>query len=275
MENSILSTIADFCKKAYKDKDKFQYVVDAKSQEQEILRLKNGLREEDFFIIIDLLNMKIIDLGGWDELGYDERYFSLKNYFEISPSNGLLTLLYSLGKQLFLNTTTNLIGFLKPSYIINTPIKIKKNDDTLYLVKRTISPWQLTTTGIITAYLSYFTIIKDSYDHEGLEPRLIGIPEEIKEKVMKEFMTAINQLKASENKFSPKLTQILELYSDSAKSSQEIADELKITYQTLKKYNKAIIIKAKQMFGDNLPIKTAKDVALYLKKHGLFENKKS
>lgn len=262
------SQIKDFARELYQNQENYRFLISEEMQQEELHRLKSGLREEQFFVVIDLLKFSIIDVGGVEALGYNERQFTLQRYFEMIPSQGVQSLMTTLGKQTFLHRGEELIGFLKPSYIVQLPIKVYQGNEKIYLVKRVISPWQITKCGKITAYLSHFTIIKE-YNYEGLEPRLSGIPEHLQQMLLSKFNTDFNQLNSSENKFSPKQLIALELYLDETKSTKEIALLLKIGYTTLKDYNKEILKRAREMFGDDIPVRTAKDVALYLKSNGL------
>ena len=263
--------IKAFSEEVYQNSEAYEFLILQDIQSKEIFKLHNGLREEQFFMVVDLLNLKIIEHGGLEEFGHDGRNFTLKSYFEMIPANGVMSLLTALGKQTFLLSKFDLLGFLKPSYIVQVPMKVKKNDDTLYLVKRSISPWQITKCGKITAYLSHFTVIK-TYDFEELNPRIIGIPDDYQTTVMNAFNLNFKQLKNNENLFSPKELLVLETYLDDSKNSKDVALLLKIKIQTLNGYNKSIMQKAKRMFSEDLPVKSARDVAKYLKNNGLFKS---
>jgi hypothetical protein len=261
--------IKTFSRTAYANKGSFEFLISEEMHKMEIKKLQDGIREEQFFVIIDLIDLKIIEMGGIEELGFDKHNFTLKNYIEMIPSNGITKLLTTLGKQTFLLSKSNLLGFLKPTYIVQIPMKVKRDDDKIYLVKRAISPWQITRCGRITAYLSHFTVIKD-YNYEELNPRIVGIPDEYYTIVMQAFNLDFKQLRSNENLFSPQELTVLELYLDNTNTSNDIATALNIKLLTLNSYNKSIIQKAKKMFSEDLPIKTARDVAIYLQKNGLF-----
>lgn len=261
--------VVDFGKSLFHAKE-LKYLVTGKVQNAEIERLQSGLRHEVFYFIIDLVNGCIKKSGGLENLKINPQNFTLKSYFEMMPKSGISNLLTLLGKQTFLLSNIEYIGFLKPTYIVQLPLKVYADSDKLYLVKREISPFQITEDGQIAEYLSYFTIIKE-YNHEELNPRFIGIPSELQKQVEKFFAVGFSQLPPQENKFAPKELILLEMYlRDPEISNKELSIRANITVSTLHSYNKQIIQKARQMFGDDLPVRTAKDVAFYLQKNGLY-----
>lgn len=260
--------VQQFSQNYFSNKESYSFLINSNVQNQEIQKLNSGLREEQFFLIIDFLNLRINHSGGLQELGYINESFTLSDYFKMMPDSGFTSLLTVLGKQTFILSESNLISFLKPTFVALVPLKIYKNIDQLYLVKRSISPWQVTACGKITAYLSHFTIIKE-YNYEELSPRIIGIPEKTRDLVMKNFNFNFIQQNVKENPFSPKEILILKMYLDSSLSMAQILNSLKISSFTLHEYNKSILSKTRKLFGIDIPIKTAKEAAIYLKKQGL------
>ncbi|MDI9878292.1 helix-turn-helix transcriptional regulator [Flectobacillus longus] len=268
-KNEIYLSIKAFADEYYNQKSNYEFIVSQETQQSEIDRLKKGIRHEQFFIIVDLLNFKIIDHGGLEEFGFDSKAFSLKTYFQMIPSKGITSLLKLLGEQTFLKAKSNLMSFLKPSFIVQIPIKFM-HEEVCFLTKRTISPWQMTRCGKITAYLAEFTIIK-TYDFEPLNPRIKGLSEEYSNIILREFNKNFNQLKPADNPFSPREILILKEYIGGAKSSKDLAESLGLKINTVNSYNKSILEKAKQFFGENLPLNTAFDVAKFMSKQGLLK----
>lgn len=262
--------IKSFSTEFFKNPEDYQFLVKPETQETEIQKLKIGLREEQFFIVIDLLNTKILAHGGLDAFGHEQDSFSLKDYFSLMPESGITSLLTVLGKQTFALSEVSLIDFLKPTFIAQVPLKLYSKSEKLFLVKRGISPWQITACGKITAYLSHFTLIKE-YNYEEISPRIIGIPQKTLEQVMKTFNFSFIQQKARENPFSPKEILLLKQYLDDDKSVSDILKNLSIKLNTLHGYNKSILTKTKKLFGERIPVKTARDAASYIKKQGLLE----
>ena len=271
--NSLYSSVKTFADEYFKNKEDYEFVVSKETQLNEIQLLKKGIRQEQFFIIIDLLNFKIIDHGGIEEFGYDSRNFSMNTYFQLIPSKGITSLLQLLGEQTFLKAQSDIMSFLKPSFIVQIPMKLNLLDRNSYsLVKRTISPWQMTKCGKITAYLAEFTVIKD-YDFEPLDPRIKDLPTEYSDLIIQEFNKKFNQLKPIDNPFSPKELLILKEYAHGVRTTKELMVSLKpkLSMHTINSYNKSILDKAKQLFGENLPLATAQDVAKFMSKQGLLK----
>ncbi|WP_026997261.1 LuxR C-terminal-related transcriptional regulator [Flectobacillus major] len=268
--NAVYLSVKAFADEHYNKKSDYEFIVSQETQQTEIHRLKKGIRQEQFFIIIDLLNFKIIDHGGLEEFGFDSKTFSLKTYFQMIPSKGITSLLQLLGEQTFLKAKSHLMAFLKPSFIVQIPMKFKHEEDVHFLVKRTISPWQITKCGKITAYVAEFTVIK-TYDFEPLNPRIKDLPEEYSNLILREFNRNFNQLKPADNPFSPRELLILKEYVNGARSSKDLAESQGLKINTINSYNKNILEKAKQLFGEDLPLYTALDVAKFMSKQGLLK----
>ncbi len=246
------------------------FKISEEQQQNELHKLKLGLREEQFFVVVDLLNFTIIDLGGVESLGFEPKTFTLKNYFDMVDPQGVMPMLTALGKQTFLFSKTDLIDFLKPSYIVLTPMILKKNDNIRYLVKRIIAPWQVTACGKITAYLTHCTLIKE-YEGEALYPRIEGIPASYRAMVMNEFQKEFSQLKPKENNFEPNQRIILQ-HLLTEKNLAVIAGKMGLKLYTVKSYTKDILEKARKMYADDKSqhnFRTAKDVAIYMKNNGI------
>ena len=94
--------IQEFARNYYIDPSTYIFKISEEQQQNELHKLKLGLREEQFFVVVDLLNFTIIDFGGVESLGFDPKTFTLKNYFDMVDPQGVMPMLTALGKQTFL-----------------------------------------------------------------------------------------------------------------------------------------------------------------------------
>lgn len=182
---------------------------------------------------------------------------------------GISLLITLLGKQTFILSNQAVVGFLKPQFVAFIPITCA--DGRVMLTKRTISPWQITDTGQITSYLSEFVILKP-YENEPMNPRFVSVDMEIEAQFNRLVSRLFAQLPVRVNRFSPKELVLLKLYIETGEANataKVLAQKAKITSSTVHTHNKNILLKAKAMFGESLSVKTAYDVAVFLKKSGL------
>lgn len=263
------SKMKAFAKELFPNPEEIETFVPKSVHEQEINRINQGIRAEQFFFITDMLDFEIKFTTGLETIGYHSESFDLKQYFNIIESDGILPLMTLLGRETFKMASLKIISFLKPKYIVLLPIK--DNNGQVLLTKRVISPWQFTPEGKITAFLSEYTII-GQYRGEGLNPRFLDVIPEAKA----EFDRIVSMMLASQphfkNPFSPKETLLLKYYNENKDNPpQTTADENNITIQTLYDYNKKILSKAKKFFGENIAFTSAKMVAKHLKDNGFLK----
>ena len=238
-------------------------------QQQELNKLRVGRRAEQFFFIVDFIQLTILEAVGLEEIGYDSARFNFRQYLSTISTDGLLQLVTLLGKQTFLLSNKVVLDFLKPQFVAFIPITCA--DGRVMLTKRTISPWQITNTGQITSYLSEFLVLKP-YENEPMNPRFVDIDPAIEAQFNRLVSRLFANLPVQVNQFAPKELVLLKLYvetNETNATAKILAQKAGIKPSTVHTYNKNILLKAKAMFGESLPVKTAYDVAVFLKKSGL------
>ncbi len=231
--------------------------------------MKIGRRPEQFFFIVDFTSLTIVEAVGLEEVGYNSERFSFRQYLATIPGGSMRQLITLLGKQTFILSNQTVVSFLKPQFVANVPITCA--DGRVMLTKRTISPWQISESGLIIAYLSEFIILKP-YEDEPINPRFVHLDPAIEVTLNRMAARTFATLPKQDNLFSPKEIILIRLYAESNEANlnaNDLAERADITISTLHTYNKSILMKAKEMFGETLPAKTARDVAMYLKKCGL------
>ncbi|AQG80383.1 helix-turn-helix transcriptional regulator [Spirosoma montaniterrae] len=250
--------------------DATELTVSTKQQDDELQRLIDGCREEQFFFIVNLQEVSLEHAHGWAEMGYPDIGLTFRDYLNMIPNKALSELMFILGKQAYrLSARLGIVRFMKPKYISQVPLRHKNG--TVYLCKRTISAWQLSNKGLIIKYLSEFTLLKP-YEGEALNPRFHGLDEAVKESFKRMVSQVFAQLPISKNPYSPREQQILKLYvdhPDTVLSASAIADIMQTKPATIQAYNKSIIEKTRRHFTDELPVQTARDVAFFLRRNGL------
>lgn len=261
--------IQTFVNTLYPNPDSFQKVISPEQQAGELTKLKQGLRTEQFFFVVDFVTLTLSHATGLGALGYSDDSFTFRKYLSMIPNGGMLQLITLLGKQTFRMADNTSTSFLSPKLVSNIPLQHARGRT--LLLKRTISPWQLNQDGKITAYLSEFVILKD-YEGEPLNPRFLDV-DPVKEEAYNQIIRQLfANLPAKQNLFSPKEMEILRLYAadqQGALTAKEIAQATQTQPMTIQGYHKTILTKAKQMFGEDLPVKTARDVSTFLQKNRL------
>lgn len=245
------------------------FQISPELQQQELNKLRVGRRAEQFFFIVDFIQLSIKEAVGLEEIGYDSSRFNFRQYLSIISKDGLLQLIILLGKQTFILSKKAILGLLTPKFVDFIPVTCA--DGRVVLTKRTISPWQVTNTGQITSYLSEFLILKP-YENEPMNPRFVDIDPEIETQFNKLVSQLFAKLPVQVNQFAPKELVLLKLYIEMGEvnaTAKNIAQKARIKPSTVHTHNKNILLKAKAMFGESLPVKTAYDVALFLKRSGL------
>lgn len=262
-----------FAKELFSNVQEPKFLVSTKQQEDELKKLKIGLRDEQFYLIVDMLSFEIVAAGGLEEVGFRSNDFSMRQYFKLLETDGVVQAMTLLAREMFRLTGKAGMKFMSPKYISQLPLK-NQSGETL-LVKRVMSPWQVLADGRACAYISEFTIVSPQYQGETLNPRFIGLEEPILTELNKQIAIAFSLKPHFRNPFSPKemliLTQYSKLKLDESLNSIAEVPGINIKVSTLKFYNKMILEKARKMFGE-LGFRTARDVASYLKKHGLIQD---
>lgn len=233
--------------------------------------MKQGLRPEQFFMIVDFVNLKIVAAAGLEEIGYDSSHFTFRQYLSIFPSQGMLQLITLVGKQAFALSHQSVLSFMRPSYLAHIPLTCA--DGRVMLAKRMASPWQYTNTGKMTSYVVEYTIIKP-YENEPMNPRFLNLDPAIEVEFNNVSARLFATMPAKANLFSPKEIVLMKLYvaeEHQRLSAKQLASLAGVAHNTINTHNKTIMLKAKTMFGDDISAKTARDVAVFLKKSGLLK----
>ncbi|MDZ7899339.1 MAG: hypothetical protein U5N85_15110 [Arcicella sp.] len=260
-------SVKEYTQKIFLEDKEEKNQVSLKIQEEEIKKIEAGLRFEQFYFVVDVVNFKIIKAKGLETLGYHTETFDLLQYAQTIASKGVLDLMGVFWKNIFDFNQKGIshLQFLKPKFIAQIPMKHKNGD--IYLIKRSITPFQYTNTGKLTQYLSEFTIVK-KFNNEAPEPRFMDMPETFVEKFN---LFVSSSFIWEESPFSSKEMDILRKYvsTDRNQTAKQLSLELSMTTETLKFYNKEILRKAKDYFGEIYSFDTAMDVAFFLKNCGV------
>ncbi len=265
-----LESIRQLSAELFPDPFKLVLINSEAEQRDELQRLQKGLQHEQFFMVVDLIRVEIVAAAGhYETMGWPEK-LTFKKYLSLFPNNGMLQLMTILGKQTFRFSHQTENTFLQPKFVVNLPLITA--DGRTVLAKRTVSPWQITAEGYVTAYLSEFVVIKE-YEGEPFSPRFVGISDPVLEERFNQMVkTFFANLPPKVNRFTPKEMEVIRLYSEdkaNEKTSADIARLAKISTLTIKDYNKSILEKARDMFGESPVFQNARDVAQYLHKNRL------
>ncbi|GAB3564334.1 hypothetical protein GCM10027578_09610 [Spirosoma luteolum] len=264
-----IKRLREFLKELYPDPDALTLMVSADEQAREQKALRQSLRTEEFYLIVDLVNLRIVEAAGLEQLGYNSASFTFQQYLNTIPNQGMLQLITLLGKQSFRLSDQAMLSFMNPKFIANIPMTFA--DGRVMLVKRTISTWQFTSEGVLTAYLSEFTIMHP-YNNDPVNPRFLNLNPKIEAKFNSEVAQVFANLSAKLNPLSHQEINLLRHYveeTDGEVTTKQMADLAGITANTVRTHNQNIMTKAKSMFGDSMTARTAREVAFFLKKSGM------
>jgi hypothetical protein len=264
--------IRQFVASMFPDPGQLMLTVAASQQADELARLRNSRWTEQFAIVTNLLTTEVEHAFGLAELGYADATFTFRQYLHCLPNPGALRNSILLSKELFSIAVDELpvMGFLRPRFVVNIPMRHANGE--VMLVKRTLSPWQLTDKGQMAAYLSEFQLIKP-YEGEPLSPRFLDVPEAVKVKFYQAVHQLFAQMAIRQNLFTVRELGLLQAYlgkpSQQRPSAKMLAGQMSLSELMIKEYNKSILTKAKGFFSDDVPFQTAYDVAIFLFKTGL------
>ena len=261
-------SVKDYTQKIFVGND--EKMVSLKLQEEEIRKIEIGLRHEQFYFIVDIINFKIIRAKGMETMGYSSDTFDMMNYVQSIPSKGIIQLMILMFKNIieFNIEDKRLLQFMKPKFISQIPMR--DAGGSIKLVKRTISPFQYNNEGQIIEYISEYVVVKNKFDNDPPEPRFSDVPSDLQEKF---DLLISNAFTKDHSPFSPKLLEVIKMYAKAKPDDliDKIAQKLKIKVSTLQYYNKEIMIKAKEFLGEYYNFATAKEVAIFLKKCGILQ----
>ncbi len=267
-----LRQLKAFVHELFPKPDSLTFVVPEAVQQQESRTMRQGLRSEQFFMVVDFVNLKITEAAGLEEIGYDSaRFTTFRQYLSIFPSQGMLQLITLVGKQAFALSHQSVLSFMKPNYVAQVPITCA--DGSVMLAKRMASPWQYTDTGKMTSYVVEYTVMKP-YENEPMNPRFLNLDPAIETEFNNVSAKLFANMPARANLFSPKEIVLMKLYvaeEHQGLSAKQLAVLAGVAHNTINTHNKTIMQKAKTMFGESILAKTARDVAVFLKKSGLLK----
>ncbi|WP_461053040.1 hypothetical protein [Spirosoma arcticum] len=266
-----LQQLKTFVHELFPKPESLMFVVPESVQQRELRTMQQGLRAEQFFMIVDFVNLKITEAAGLEEIGYNSAQFTFRQYLSIFPSHGMLQLITLVGKQAFALSHQSVLSFMKPNYVSQVPLTCA--DGQVMLAKRMASPWQYTDTGKMTSYVVEYTVMKP-YENEPMNPRFLNQGPTTETEFNDANARSFANMPAKANLFAPKEIVLMKLYiaeEHQGLSAKQLAGLAGVAHNTINTYNKAILSKAKTMFGEDILAKTARDVAVFLKKSGLLK----
>ena len=261
----IVKNYANFLKTSYLPISPLDELMVSEQQRwSEVEKLGQSIRNENCYLITNILDFSIVFAKNMEILGVNSLNTDKTKYLCLASSGGFLELSMLYNKIIVEISLIEpkYLSFLNPKFISQLPIT-KPNGEVI-LIKKTLSPFQYTSSGKIFSNLAEFTIIKENYNNEPMEPRYMNSPEPLivffKEMIRKKFIEECSP-------FSPKEINIMKgYYQNPDFTLTQLAAELSITFETLKSYNKSIITKAKEYMGPLFTLKNAKDVSVFFER---------
>jgi hypothetical protein len=247
--------------------------VEEQTLNEEITSLKEIIKYDKFFFVVDMLNQQILEKNGiakW--LEYNEDDFGILQYFQAIHSSCLEYLIHlATITAEFANKKDSNIGFNQQQYVID--VALKHANGHYVQCKRALSAWQWQSdenTKVVTQYLNVFTIINPHLDEVSPEmfPRMYDQDGNKLVDIQKKIQN--NSIDFIENKSKIFTIQELRILRKIAYNpnitSKEIATAFKSKLSTIHTQNKKLVEKGRAKFhNDN--ISSAKELAILLKKN--------
>jgi hypothetical protein len=246
--------------------------ITAERQAIEINKLKATLNFEQCFFVFNLPERRLENVHGFTTwFGYPDGSFNLRTYFNAIHPDFIESL--HVNAQAAFNTANNpgqAVQFMHDKVVTNLPIRHRNGH--YILTKRSLYPFQIDKSGLVTAYLNHFVLLKpfeetdSSNFRTGQGENLINHEVEAAVKKQRLLTSESEQIRQS---FSTTEWQIIsELIADPNITQTEIAEKLHIKKETIQKtFNHRILKKARQRFSPN-EFQSIKDVASFLKAYG-------
>lgn len=243
-------------------------------QTREINYLKETLRDERFFFVVDMPNFEICHCHGVQQwLGYSEKDFTLSKYWNnvVHPGSKKSLLLFIKNMYSSLSSGAHPLKFMVQRF--SSKIVLKHANGDYLQFKKTSSIFQHDTQNRLLAYMDEFTKIGEFREDTSTEPRIYNAfggretekEKEFLEKAMKDFenmgLYALPELETG---------RILAYYPE--KKPAEIAIQLgpNVHPKSAETWKKRFLEKTRKFFNKSKQeMSTAVDAALFLRNEGL------
>lgn len=256
----------------YPDNREYHPVISKERQYTELAKLRNCVDYEQFFFVLDLPSKSVIHAHGLDLwLGYNNASFKFYDYFKsIHPKHRISLNQLATSTFQVANSGNFDVAFMNHRMIIQIPLL--HGNGSYQLFKRTLYPFQIDKSGLVTAYLNHFVLLRDYDESDSLDLRIALNQRTI--------TTSENDAVLFTNKaiierrhilpFSKTEKAILRAFINNSEiNHKEISELTGLNLNTLKKtHNSRILKKARDHFQTQA-FKTIKEVAEYLKGEGL------
>lgn len=244
----------------------YQKCVAAEDQEREIQLLKETIRFERFFFVMDLHGLKIRHTHGLERwLGYADQSFTLMDFLDvIHPAHVAAHHLSAIGLLEGLLRGDWPVEFMKHRY--NNLIALRHRNGHYLCFKRLACVFQYNEKHQLMEYVNEFTLVSD---YKG-QPYSVGALNEDGSPLvwLDEVLKRIRLLFQNKNLFSFQELRILRKYAYKPQlSSAQIAEAFKIEGSTLITHKKRIQNKAEGLFQKRF--ENIWQVAAALKEQGM------
>lgn len=271
--NEALVMVTSLLDKLYPQKTDYITIVSNEKQKQEVQKLAESIKYEQFFFVLDLVNRKVIHAHGLKKwLGYDEGNFTLLKYLSIIHPRHLESLnVFAQAAFETANSKEHQISFMEQKYSVQLPLLHESGN---YIsTKRNLYPFQISEDGKVLAYLNHFTIVKEDFD------ATIALNPEVKttnQKSQKDLANIVVKQKAKSiiansfkiAGFSQRQLKILRAMVDNPTKNQgQIFDELGI--KSTRNTDISRIITQARLYYEYEDFTTLKEIAFFLQREGL------
>jgi DNA-binding CsgD family transcriptional regulator len=244
-------------------------VIPEATQQHEVRLLQQSLGSGRFFFVVDLVNFEITECYGPNRwLGYSEKEFSLKQYWNIIHP-GKQKALIAIAVQLYQALCT---GHFQLEFMVQrygSKIALKHYDGHYLVFQKISSVFQYDRQNRLTHYMNEFILLGKYEDYpEPLRPVFFSAmgDEEIERggEILKRTIEQFVSMKV----FSHNEMQVARMLAyDPLLRQADIAKNLNLSPHTIDTYCKRFLLKARTYFHHNFNSVT--EAAVHLRKEGL------
>lgn len=251
----------------------YDLAISSETQLAEIEKLKQTVKYEQCFFVVNLPERKLEHVHGISEwLGYANAAFSFMDYIKIIHPDHLPSL-NTLASSAFevANSGDFEVLFMNHRVVIQLPLL--HSDNGYVLFKRSLYPFQFDrSTGKVLSYLNHFVLIRKYTSQDALDMRVAQyqrIVSPLEEAKVREVLSE-HVGREIELPFNATELKILTLIAqDPDLPQREIAETLEIPLTSIRKTHNTRISKNFKVFFPEKELKSTKEIALFLKREGL------
>lgn len=160
-QSELLKFATQILDKQYPSTETYTPTISKERQEKEIEQLKNTVKYEQFFFVLDAVKKQIKYINGVNHwMGFVEEEFDILQYLKIIHPLHLENLLIS-AESAFHTANKGKFKLDLMSDRVVAQVPLLNSSGKFIVCKRSLYPFQIDTKGRVTAYLNHFVLLKE------------------------------------------------------------------------------------------------------------------